>query len=221
MFPAVFVLLATLSVAPLAQNAERELQKGAQQAARLEYETAFQTLERLATSLPPEHPLVARAHLYAGCVAVVVGRDESARTHFTWVLARNPSARLVGPDSDSPKIQAFFEGIRDEMRLREGKVEGRVAPNEEAPPPRPSTLVLPKPIWISLWATTALSAATAVAGTMLALEQDDIAGDRTRSNFERRQAQEKGRLWLAVGISGALLGAAGLTGAVVLAPEGE
>lgn len=213
MLSVVFVFLSAMSAAPSAEVAEQILRKGERQAAGLEYDAAFKTLQRLVQDLPESHPVAVRARLSAGCVAVVLARDDEARAYFSWVLERNPDEILVGPDSDSPKIRNFYRGVRNDVLRRKWSFLAPLFVSEDVP--------APQNLWFFSLASTTVGAISAVTGTGLALWHDGLAGERTASNYDRRQAQQSGRIWLGVGISGTLLGAAGLAGMLLLPTESE
>ena len=58
-----------------------------------------------------------RAHLLAGEVDRILGKDVDARMHFMWVLQRDPDTQL--PPDKPPKISAFFELVRAEVKDRD------------------------------------------------------------------------------------------------------
>lgn len=222
MHAVLFTVLVTLSTAPPAgQKADERLRRGEGQAARLEYESSFHTLQNLVADLSDDDPLMVRARLSAGCVAIVLGRTPEARLHFAWVLERDPAAQLVGPDADSPKIESFFEEVRDEVRERDERTRAAHGRNQFFGLGTMTAPDVHNALWLGVVAATTASAVSAIAGTSLALYHDGVAGDLGQGTIARRQAQESGRLWLGVGLSSLALGGAGLAGTWLLAPEAE
>jgi hypothetical protein len=177
------ILIVALGAATPALDPERELVRAQAEADGLDYEPALRRLERVLRTLPDDDPIAVRIHLAAGCLAVILEYEDDARAHFAWVLERDPTKVLEGPSASAPKIQAFYEDVRDDvMSRRTGGVVGAIA---------------------------IAGGAVAILGGASAAFHDGIAGDRDASLRERRDAQTTGLASLAVagiGVAAAIIG---------------
>jgi hypothetical protein len=88
----------------------------------LDYLVAVELLQSVIIDPRTTRDELVQAHLMAGVVQRIVGEDVDARLHFRRALRLYPNLRL--PPGFPPKIQAFFNMVReevDEERLAEEK----------------------------------------------------------------------------------------------------
>ena len=104
----------------------------------LEYESAALELTLAASDPRATDTERVEANLLAGVAERVLGRDTDARLHFLYVLRRAPDTRL--PDDVGPKILAFFELVREEVR---GDSAPAAAPHGETPAPATTLAATP------------------------------------------------------------------------------
>lgn len=149
-----------------------------------------------------------RAHLLAGEVDRILGRDVDARMHFFWVLSRDPRARL--PEGRPPKVTTFFELVRAEV-LASRRNEEPAAPG---PPPSPAvqstesrdgrgSSIVPAIVSIGAGAVAAMAVIPA------ALAEVRFASPELRID-ERESTRALGVIaWSVVGVSSVAAAAAG------------
>lgn len=170
----------------VAMTPAERLQTAETAAANLEYGVAIEELQILLADASASADEKERAHLLAGTVQRITGNDVQARLHFASALKHNPQATLTCPGSDSPKVQVFFQLVRDEV----------VAPVDDSPP----------------WATIAggtlggVGLAAIVAGGAL------LYVGRPQPGVERSDAEQEQARTLAA--AGALSAVGGLVGAI-------
>lgn len=105
---------------------QSHIDRGKELIDKLEYEAAVDELVIAADSPDASPEQRVEANLYAGIANRVLGKDVDAKLNFVFVLKNDPTARL--PEGTAPKINNFFELVRQEVELT------RVRP---APPPAP------------------------------------------------------------------------------------
>lgn len=223
MYRPLFFLFVSLMSAPASRDAEKRLHVGNAQAAALEYEASLQTLQSLVVELSDEDPVMVPARLSAGCVAVVMGKDELARLHFLWVLKRNPDTPLTGPDSDSPRLQSFYGALRKEA-IKNRVENGERASTSEALPANQQDKAIEENesvIWLGLAGASAVGGAVTFTSALLVLINDTVVANPNQPAHVRREAQETGRMWLGLGLSSLALTLLGVGGTIWLAPESE
>lgn len=118
-------VLVFLAVAATPETVAVKLERAQSAAAALELDVARDVLLDVVTDARATEDELRRAHLLAGEVDRILGKDVDARMHFMWVLQRDPEARL--PPDKPPKITAFFELVR-------GEVKGATSRTKPAPP---------------------------------------------------------------------------------------
>lgn len=170
-------------------------------AERLEYDQAVEELQIVVADPQVSDEVKMKAHLLAGSIKRVTGNNAEARLHFMWVLRRNKDAVLVGPNAEAPKVQFFFELIREEVLLAQPTVTAVTSiDNPEM-----------KPAWGALvGGGVGLLGITAMAvGGGIALANDIVVADVTQATEARRAARQSGIIGLGVASVGIILGGIG------------
>jgi hypothetical protein len=175
------ILTALVAMTP----AER-LQSAETAATNLEYGVAIEELQILLADPTASDDERERAHLLAGTVQRITGNDVQARLHFASALKANPQATLTCPGSESPKVQVFFQLVRDEV----------VVPVDDRPP------------WKTIIGGTVggVGLAAVVAGGVL-IYVGRPQPELVRSDAEQDQAR-------ALAAAGAVTAVAGLAGVI-------
>lgn len=201
------MLLLALVLSAALSPAEH-LQRGEQALAALEYEAAAYELMLAATDPAATDAQKVRANLLAGVAHRVLGRDLDARMNFRYVLLRAPDTRLE--EDPSPKVQLFFESVRQEVQAE------RAAQAVAAPPAPPASPPAAPPMPPGPGAAAIAGAVVGGLGLVaflgggggLAFAEVSLA-DPTRPGVERSGLRSLG-MWSALGAgAGALLAIGG------------
>jgi hypothetical protein len=73
------------------------------------------------------------AHVHLGSLYRILGDEGESRSHFRWVLTRDPDFRL--PDDAPRKVLGFLELVRDEVKAAAVPVTTSPATSPPAPAP--------------------------------------------------------------------------------------
>lgn len=200
-------VLALLLALAAALSPAQHLQRGEAALSALEYETAAYELMLAATDPAATDAQKLRANLLAGIAHRVLGRDLDARLNFRYLLLRAPDTRLV--EDPSPKVQLFFESVRQEVEAERASREPAPTPPPAASSPAapaappPSTSVVAGAVVGGLGVVALLGG-----GGALAFAETSLA-DPARPGAERTELRTLGMWSAAAAGTGLVLAAAG------------
>lgn len=236
--PALLVVgLLAVGALPSPAHAQGKFQRHLTAAARLyeslEYERALTQIE-LARKQPHSSEQEVELSLYEGIILAESGKQEASGAAFKSALLVQPDAVL--PVKVSPKVQASFESVRQQVQRELAAIAPKPPPEtpkvEPAPPPQPPpTPVAAPPTAVAtqspvLKGLRRAAPVTAIAGGTLfvaggvfyALSRSELSRLRsTEPVFDSREAVDqsvsKGKTLQTVGVSLVGVGTAGLIAA--------
>lgn len=191
--------LALLLVVANPEPASAKLARAEAAAASLDLDIARDLLLDVVTDASATPEQQRRAHMLAGEVDRILGKDVEARMHFMWVLQRDPETQL--PPDKPPKISAFFELVRAEVKGRDVAVAPVATPaaTPSVTPTEPATSPTP-PTETSAGATNALPLVVAGIGAVGALSGVALAviGESQFSQTDAQWADREGGQYAAL-----------------------
>lgn len=206
---------------------DRHLTAAARLYEALEYERALTQIE-LARKQPHSSDQEVELSLYEGIILAESGKQESSTAAFKSALLVQPDAKL--PVKVSPKVNTFFESVREKVKRELAALAPKEPPKAEPPPPQAAPVAAPSPAVATqspvLKGLRSAAPVTAIAGGTLfvaggityALSRSELS--RLRDNDAALDSQEavdktvsKGRTLQTVGVGLAVAGTAGLLAA--------
>ncbi|KFE62321.1 hypothetical protein DB31_4031 [Hyalangium minutum] len=204
---------------------ERHLTAAARLYEALEYERALTQIE-LARKQPHSSDQEVELSLYEGIILAESGKQESSTAAFKSALLVQPDAKL--PVKVSPKVNTFFESVREQVKRELAALAPKEPPKAEPPPPQPvaappAAVATQSPVLKGLRSAapvTAIAGGTlfVAGGITYALSRSELG--RLRDNDAALDSQEavdktvsKGRTLQTVGVGLAVAGTAGLLAA--------
>ncbi len=127
----VLLVVSALAAAP-SDLAQAQLDRGRAAIAELEYGVAAEEFMAVATDPNATDAQRLEANLQAGVVQRILGNNVESRMHFLYVFKRAPDAAL--PGEQPPKVQGFFELVREEAAALNRAPVVIPAKAEPAPP---------------------------------------------------------------------------------------
>lgn len=203
---------------------ERHLTAAARLYEALEYERALTQIE-LARKQPHSSDQEVELSLYEGIILAESGKQDSSAAAFKSALLVQPDAKL--PVKVSPKVNASFEAVREQVKRELASLAPKEPPKVEPPQPAPSPKAEPPPAVATqspvLKGLRSAAPITAIAGGTLfvaggisyALSRSELSRLRGEGADLQSQAAvdktvSKGRTLQTVGVGLAIAGTAGL-----------